>query len=44
MEDIDKTYPLVEEPEKIEKSAQLTPEATYQQKLNDLNFYGKNCD
>ena len=27
--DINKTYPLVEEPENIEKSMQLAPEATY---------------
>jgi len=36
--DIDKTYPLVEEPENIEKSVQLAPEATYPQKLNALTF------
>lgn len=34
--DIDKTYPLVEEPENIEKSVQLAPEATYPQKLKDI--------
>ena len=36
--DIDKTYPLVEELENIEKSVQLAPEATYPQKLNALTF------
>ena len=34
--DIDKTFPLVEEPENIEKSVQLAPEATYPQKLKDI--------
>ena len=34
--DIDKTYPLVEEPENIEKSVQRAPEATYPQKLKDI--------
>lgn len=27
--DIDKIYPLVEEPENIDKSVQLAPKATY---------------
>ena len=36
--DIDKTYPLVEEPENIEKSVQLAPEAIYPQEINALTF------
>jgi len=36
--DIDKTGRLVEEPVTLEKSAQLTPEATYYRNLNDLAF------
>ena len=36
--DIDKNGPMVEECEKNEKVAQLTPEATYHQKLNNLTF------
>ena len=36
--DIDKNFPLVEEPQNIKKSVQLAPEATYPQKLNALTF------
>ena len=36
--DIDKNGPMAEECEKNEKAAQLTPEATYHQKLNNLTF------
>jgi len=36
--DIEKNGPMAEECEKNEKAAQLTPEATYHQKLNNLTF------